>query len=351
MVPWMPKFLIFAGAGASKAVNAERFPTTVQFFERLPDHIVSDPLFRLVVDFLRQGDAERPVDIEEVLWELQELRTFADSVGEQTTFIGYGLSANRFTHLIYSRNQNQSLGVLDSVLANLQIKVADLIGRINAVVYELYNYEPNEVELGENWLYLLDKLAKSRNHYHIFTTNYDIAIEAAVATRGRPSLDEFSGLSGRVSKWLDIDRWKSSKQKSPQLTKLHGSINWKFGQNRIQVGDPVYTGDHKKQAIIYPGFKGQSDSEFFLPLHNFLGDSFEEADALVFIGFAFRDQYINELISDRVRPGSSIYIINPAPVEFPMRRLKPKVIKDGFGKKSIDEMWKDFGTKSVLQKI
>jgi hypothetical protein len=229
---------------------------------------------------------------------------------------------------------------------------ATLIGEINAVVYDLYNYEPTADDLKDNWLYLLDKLSRAKSPFNIFTTNYDLVIEAAASMRGRPPLDEFAGWTGNVSKRLDIDRWKSPKSKGPILTKLHGSINWKFGKDNIQVGDPVYTGDHKKQAIIYPGFKGQSDSSFFLPLHSFLGDCFESADVLVFIGFAFRDEYINELIADRVRPGAAVYVINPAEgIRFPVRRLRAKMIRDGFNRNVIDDVWKDISTKAILKVI
>lgn len=347
----MTKIVVFAGAGASKAVNAERFPTTIQFFERLPDEITSNSLFRMVVDFLRKSDEKKQVDIEEVLWELQEIRNFSQIYRKQSAIIPFGLQTKRLIQMAYP-GQNQNLGALDSVLASAGNSSSELIGRINAIVYDFYSYEPAENELQQNWTYLLDKLEKSKCEYTLFTTNYDICIETAISIREGASLDQFTGQVGRISKRLDLDRWKNYNRKIPLLTKLHGSINWKFGNDAIQVGDSVYTGDHKKQAIIYPGFKGTSDSAFFAPMHSFLGDRFEEADVIIFIGFAFRDDYINDMIAERVRPVASIFSINPVKRNlFPIRRLKSEAVHSGFNRSSIDECFDRLPTKLNVKVI
>jgi hypothetical protein len=39
--------LIFAGAGASMSVNPEKFPATLEFFERLPDEIKKTRSFNM----------------------------------------------------------------------------------------------------------------------------------------------------------------------------------------------------------------------------------------------------------------------------------------------------------------
>lgn len=344
----MANIVIFAGAGASKAVNSDNFPTTIEFFSRLPDRINSNDLFKFVVSFLSQKSPDKQIDIEEILWELQSLRDFCSSYTKQDSIVGYSLAKERILKQVIKRQGQPTFGHLSETLGITKTVCDSLISDINSVVYDLYSYEPEEAELKDNWIYLIDKLGKSKLNYDIFTTNYDVAIETSVAIRGNPNLDNFSGITGRISKRLDLDRWKSSDRTSPLLTKLHGSINWKFGQNSIQVGDLVYTGDHGKQAIIYPGFKGTSDSEFFSPLHEFLGTRFEEADAIIFVGFAFRDSYINEMISDRLSPGCSVYVINPRSVRFPVRRAQAKPIKSGFDRASIDQCFPDLSKKRKL---
>jgi len=45
--------LVFAGAGASSAVDHDKYPTTVEFFKRLPSEIKNDKLFSEIEKFLR----------------------------------------------------------------------------------------------------------------------------------------------------------------------------------------------------------------------------------------------------------------------------------------------------------
>lgn len=43
-------------AGASKAVDPDQYPTTVEFFDRLPISVTTNLLFKSVVAFLMQDD-------------------------------------------------------------------------------------------------------------------------------------------------------------------------------------------------------------------------------------------------------------------------------------------------------
>jgi hypothetical protein len=69
--------VVFAGAGASKAVDADSYPTTVDFFSGLPKSVTSNRLFTNLVEFLKQEDSGRILDIELVLWALHQLRDSA----------------------------------------------------------------------------------------------------------------------------------------------------------------------------------------------------------------------------------------------------------------------------------
>ena len=66
--------LVFVGAGGSAAVDPEQYPTTVGFFEKLPDEIKSDPLFIKVCEFLMDQQGKEIVDIENVLETLDEFQ-------------------------------------------------------------------------------------------------------------------------------------------------------------------------------------------------------------------------------------------------------------------------------------
>ena len=70
--------LLFVGAGGSAAVDAEQYPTTVEFYKRLPDDIVQNPLFFFVQNFLTNAPShnEASIDIEKILWELVNLEGY-----------------------------------------------------------------------------------------------------------------------------------------------------------------------------------------------------------------------------------------------------------------------------------
>jgi SIR2-like domain len=330
--------LIFAGAGASKAVNANKFPTTVEFFERLPSSITENLLFLHIVGFLRRSNAERIIDIEEVLWELSQLQQFAHDANLGEGIIGYSLSGEVILNVLgYSRPQH-SFGQFSSAISNLEQQCKSLIEAINEMVYDFYSYEPLDGELEDNWLYLFEKLHNLKIDYDIFTTNYDLAIETAAAIDETQKVDRFRGLSGHVSKKIDLTYWRDQDSQYPLLTKLHGSINWQWGGEEIHVSASLFTGNHDKHAIIYPGFKGRSENTFFGPMHDFFANKIQQANTLIFIGFAFRDEYINQMMAEAVQPDARVVVITmDKSVRIPSSRIRAQYITDGFDSKSIDK--------------
>jgi hypothetical protein len=171
----------------------------------------------------------------------------------------------------------------------------------------------------------------------VFTTNYDINIETAYDEVVAGNADLYFGINGQRRKFLDMKLWQNTDSLDHGLvTKLHGSLDWKLDGNRICVGDAVFTGDHAKHAIIYPGFKGESEISFFRPFHDYLERSLANSDVLIFIGFAFRDEYINNSIRNNLSPSAEVIIINPdASVKFPHNRAKAKYIRSGFDRLSV----------------
>lgn len=137
---------------------------------------------------------------------------------------------------------------------------------------------------------------------------------------------------------LDLTNWASGHEwQGVLLTKLHGSLDWKYGRNTIQVGDAIFTGDHSKQAIIYPGFKGKNDAPFFEVFHNYLAEAVADSKAMIFVGFAFRDPYINEILRENTREGCPVVVINPdKSVKFPARRGKTKYITERFDTEAVE---------------
>lgn len=289
------------------------------------------------------SNKEKSIDIEEMLFELKALNDFSKSYLHQKEIIGYSLFEQRILNVLSGQGSG-SFSHFGSVMQTLSAAADDLSELINATVYDFYNHEPDESELTDNWLYAFESLFNNENILNIFTTNYDVSIETALNIFFDNKADKILGTIGRLKKKLEINNWlKKDNANSQLLTKLHGSINWQFDKGDIYLGSHVYTGSHKRQAIIYPGFKGQSDFSFFQPLHNYFAECLEHSDLCIFIGFAFRDDYINNLISERINENCKVFIINPNnKVKFPFRRSKVTYINKGFNSDSMREIVKLF---------
>lgn len=137
--------LVFAGAGASTAISRTQFPTTKVFFEKLPDAILSNQLFQMIVSFLKRDDSERVIDIEEVLWELRKLRQFSISVTEGSDVVGYALRGDRLATLVLGQGHN--FAHFSSAISHMATIANQLNDEINAVVYDLYSHEPSATDL------------------------------------------------------------------------------------------------------------------------------------------------------------------------------------------------------------
>jgi len=326
--------LIFAGAGASKAVNSSEFPTTLEFFEKLPSEITETTLFRQAVGFVQNQKGNEIVDIEEVLWTLQNLLTFCKDYSRNSTFTSHMLQGNR---LAQSLGGGHNLGHLDTAIGKALTDVDRLIGQINARVYELYAHEPDESALRSNWIPLLKELKAREWRTDIVTTNYDTVIETAISSVYPTDYDRFVGLRGRTRKQLNLNAWQESDPGKGLLTKIHGSLDWQISGKSIFVGSPVYTGDHAKHAIIYPGFKGIETASYLSLMHRYFGDRVDEADVMMFIGFAFRDDYVNRIL-ERTRPSTLVFVLNPVEPDMMPSRGKVQHIADGFGKSSVAKL-------------
>ncbi len=94
----------------------------------------------------------------------------------------------------------------------------------------------------------------------------------------------------------------------------------------------MFTGDHARQGIIYPGFKGKSQIAFFDIFHNYLASRLSDAHVVIFIGFAFRDEHINTILQSAVGRSTKVLVINPdKSVEFPHSRAAATFETAGFG--------------------
>ena len=310
--------LIFAGAGASYAVDHDAYPTTVQFFEKLPADIRDHALIRAITKHLPTKFGDGAPDVEKLLWSLEELRDYLSAVDQPAHPASWFLSGNQLPGLVGDRHEVSGYA---ATARTAYVVATDLRNRIAAKVYEFYSKLPSREAVLPNWQKLLEICAEKSYWPDIVTTNYDLIIEEAAEHAGQPI--EYGRGRGVVSA-LNLDVWKrqlSEPEFLPTsgtglLTKLHGSVNWLREHGKIVFGGTEFKGDHSHHGVIYPGFKGVPKDEPFSLLHSYLEAAIQRADLIVFIGFAFRDEYITACL-ERNLGSKVIHLIDPGEVVIP----------------------------------
>ena len=288
--------LVFVGAGGSAAVDPEQYPTTVEFFNRLPDDIKADPLFSFFHEFLETQKGVQPIDIEEILWTLDELQKYCKASLNTETISGWIMEENRIHRLF---GNVPDLSHLLSGMRHLEEhQIENLTSNINALVYDFYAPTPSTDKLLD-WVQLFQGLTEPELPIEIFTTNYDRVLESVInaAEINVETGRNFDGIQTRLDTTLWDTPGKSIDNNCGRLTKLHGSVDWQLSNEGINVSE-IFTGNHQQHLILYPGYKGEPDEAPFVQFHEHLQAVVQQADAAIFIGYAFRDDYINTILSE-----------------------------------------------------
>jgi hypothetical protein len=310
----MSSLLIFAGAGASRGVSKEKYPMALDFRRRLPPEITDDLLYQRLVAHLENITSHDFIDIEHVLWELGQLITNLDYFTNRSKLAGLFLMQNWLVELTGVQLHGPQI---QSQFEQLKGAAIRLQNRINERVYEFYSQLPTDDELQRSWLPLLSFATKTFDDVDIVTTNYDLVIESALMHLNTSKID--AGYSTGLYPLIDLKRWSNSSSRIGMLTKLHGSVDWKIGfggtvaEPVVRRGHPEFDGDHSKRLILYPGFKGVPAAEPFITFHDYFKRRLSEATHVLFIGFAFRDEYINQIVSNNLNQKTKTAVINPSP--------------------------------------
>lgn len=306
----------------------------LDFRKRLPDAVTSSHLYIQLVEHLRQSGLNDGVDIEHVLWELGRLSEGLGAWTEAGRFATHLLTSNQIGVVAQSSNSGPAVY---GQLFNLRTIVNQLQDQINECVYEFYSKEPNKKELKSSWLPLLENLFKaSFMQVDIVTTNYDLVIEHALENLPSAAVD--MGFSQGLYPGINLSTWRGNDNRGGLLTKLHGSVDWKIGNGGsesdpiIRRGHPEFDGDHKKRLILYPGFKGVPSREPFVAFHEYFRRRLQQTSHVLFIGFAFRDDFINQLIASELMPTAKVVAVNPSS-ELPKLKFLERAhhLKQGFG--------------------
>jgi len=337
------RVLVFSGAGASYAVNPERFPTTVQFFQKLPVGLAKEPLVTILRDRCERRFGKGPADVEKILWCLSELEQYFLAIDDAKSPMNWVAEGNVIQSAVGSPHHGISEFVhLARLARNKVIAIKDTIA---AEVYNFYSYKPKSEELIDNWIQLLQSLHTHKAWIDLVTTNYDLVLETTVKLL---KLEVGNGFSDEPVREMSLDYWRNSistENVEPYadglITKLHGSVHWEAEPDGVVLGGTRYKGAHERHALISPGFKGVPQKEPFVTLHDYFERALTRADVILFIGFAFRDDYINDLIRRSVG-NKQIVCIDPSPLSWVPTYVRDKIfhIERGFDGDAIREFWK-----------
>ena len=307
--------LVFVGAGGSTAVDPEQYPTTVEFFKRLPKEILEDSLFQGVCKFIQERDGDKTLDIENVLEVLDALQVGCNEAGDLKTIMGLAISGR-----LASLSGVQDYGALQqSIGAFGKEVVVPLNNKIKEQVYTFYGTPPASEKLSV-WIQLLKGLKKIDPALELFTTNYDLVLEKVINESADLKMETGRASDG-IKTTLNTSFWENPGEDQAQikalnlkdglLTKLHGSVDWQRSNGGINCSE-VFTGDHQNHCILYPGYKGEPIAAPLRAFHEHfrrvVNGVYESLSAAIFVGFAFRDAYINRVLSDLPSDTPTVFI-------------------------------------------
>ena len=244
-------------------------------------------------------------------------------------------------------NRHFGTSHLHSSFPDLSDHCHDLKLNIREIIFNIYGDPPEGKKLS-TWIILLDQLQRMDSAVEIFTTNYDMVLEHAI-DRGRDigelNIKTGSTFDGQHA-LLDMKLWDNPGvqiEGSGRLTKLHGSVNWqrRLGSNNYIFISPVFTGDLQKQVALYPGeAKEEPKEEPFVKFYKHFERSVEKATGFIFIGFSFRDEYINRILQENAAAVKNYIITKNSPHPLPSFLKLDKRVKHndkGFTPESVSD--------------
>lgn len=355
----MARVLVFAGAGASYAVNPDRYPTTLEFQQKVDpefDDILkalcrTDPKLYDATDedrsrasttyqILKQTirDRDEPFDVERVIAEAEALEKSSKTILKEVEYP----PISSFIE-VKSKAFGQEGSKTD---LERNIEVVDMIRKaLYSQVFRFYGTEPELSELTD-YIRFFNGIGQAR--LDVFTTNYDLVLDSVV------SHVDFFGSTVKQDRigysFLDLPTLQEMLTKDQSvLIKIHGSVNWQEHNGQVIVAGPPDTsaiGDIDRRPLIYPGEKKCPDREPFKTYYKYLEKAVKEADVVVFIGYAFRDEALNKILAP-IHPHTPKYVVckgnEPENIPFvkeTSERMIPdyEYIRDGFDNKTVDHL-------------
>ncbi|MEO0297667.1 MAG: SIR2 family protein [candidate division WOR-3 bacterium] len=193
----------------------------------------------------------------------------------------------------------------------------------------------SKLQILKNFLLSFGSRTATRERLNIFTTNYDRFIEYGLDEAGLHTIDRFIGKLQPVMRFhrIDLDYHYNPPgirgepryvEGVVKLTKLHGSLDWKYYNDKIiKIPLPFgaaedefkkYHPDILNSVVIFPNSSKAYETSFF-PYSELFRD-FSSAvcrpnSVLVTYGYGFGDSHINRIILDMLTiPSTHLVIIS-----------------------------------------
>ena len=296
---------LFLGAGASVPFLK---PTTGEFKQRFARSNYGPSNSALKNAILNHH--EYP-DIEYVLQALREIREFRNSQGGKfITWFEKGLTFQ------YANSQTIQFDKL------IEKEIIPLEQEIRKAVFEYYRWDSSvNTTLRKIYDSIFNMIIRYQKDIHVFTTNYDIAIEEYCGiTDEHKCIDGFV-YSNRKRRHIWADGVMSppdhDRGRDVYLYKLHGSLNWKYHSNHglertseeSQINDPSYTDN----LLVYPTMspKDGHEKDPYKTIRQHFVKQMKTSDVCIVIGFSFRDKHVNEVMMDFIKNKKPIVVISP----------------------------------------
>lgn len=145
----------------------------------------------------------------------------------------------------------------------------------------------------------------------LFSLNYDLCIERAFAENGHSFVNGFT-----TSGWTPSEFQSSA----IRLFKLHGSLDWVedevHGICSVLVPRHTFADDFEGQKpplLIFGTDAKLTGKEPFLTLLHSFSSRLHESDVLVVVGYSFQDDYLNDIIEQRMNRNTRLRIILVSP--------------------------------------
>ncbi|RIY31274.1 hypothetical protein CJP74_07695 [Psittacicella melopsittaci] len=233
------------------------------------------------------------------------------------------------------------LSICDSIVENKFTDetsletIENFIKSAKSTILEETNFVDNKLKNSEQannnyWTHhdkfirILSKRSDKQERLKLFTTNYDLAFEAAASNVGVIVIDgfEFTKPHRFNPSWYnnDIVHINHNDNKTEflpnvmYLYKLHGSVDWvrNTKNNMIYKGNPLANKENQESVFIYPSRKKYQfsySSPYLDMISAFMAVLQKPRTTLFCLGFGFHDAHLNNAIFMALRTNMSLNLV------------------------------------------